>query len=96
MVLTRIYVHQEEGLTGEDKSVIEIENLKTLFKERPADSTFTCVCKCSGCGNDVLIDITHTSGGFGLNGGFLFGYAPDKYLIKCRKCHSLNKRPSGF
>jgi hypothetical protein len=92
MVLTRVNIHQEEQFLEEGVSVIEIAALKKLFEDRPADSTITFVCKCSGCGNDVLIDITHTSGGFGLNGGFLFEYAPDKYIIKCRNCYSLKKK----
>jgi len=94
MVLTRINIHQEERFLGEDASVIEIKALEKLFEERPGDSTITFVCKCSGCGNDIWIDITHTSGGFGLNGGFLFEYAPDKYLIKCLNCYNLKK--TGF
>jgi len=92
MVLTRENIHQEEWFLGEDVSVIEIEALKKLFEERPANSTITFVSKCSGCGNDVLIGITHTSGGFGLNGGFLLEYAPDKYLIKCCDCYNFNQK----
>jgi hypothetical protein len=95
MVITRGNIHQEERFLGKDVSVIEIKTLKKLFEEKPGNSTITFVCKCSGCGNDVLIDITHTSGGFGLDGGFLFEYAPDKYFIKCRNCNRLNKNKSG-
>ena len=95
MALTRENIDQEERFRREDISVIEIEALKKIFGNRPANSTITFVCKCSGCGNDVLIDITRTSGGFGLNGGFLFEYAPDKYFIKCRNCDWLNKKNSG-
>ena len=95
MVLTRINIHQEKRLLGKDVSAIEITALKKLFEERPGKSSITFVCKCSGCGDDLLIDITHTSGGFGLNGGFLFEYAPDKYFIKCRNCNRLNKNKSG-
>jgi len=90
MVLTRVNIHQEEWFLGEDVSVIEIEALKKLFEERPANSTITFVCKCSGCGNDVLMDITPTFGGFGLNGGFLLEYGPEKYFIKCRDCYNLS------
>jgi len=95
MVLTHENIHQKKRLLGEAVSVIEITALKKLFEEKPGNSTITFVCKCSGCGNDVLIDITHTSGGFGLNGGFLFEYAPDKYLIKCTNCNRLNKNKFG-
>ncbi len=94
MVLTRVNIDQEERFRREDAGMIEIKALKKLFEDRPANSTIKSVCKCSGCGNDLLIDITHTSGGFGLNGGFLFEYAPDKYIIKCRNCYRLNKKTS--
>ena len=93
-MLTRSNIEQGERFRQEDFGTIEIEALKKLFEDRPANSTITFVCKCSGCGNDVLIDITHTSGGFGLNGGFLFEYAPDQYFIKCCNCYSLNKKTS--
>jgi hypothetical protein len=92
MALTRENIGQEERFRREDISVIEIKALKKIFGNRPANSTITFVCKCSGCGSDVLIDITHTSGGFGLNGGFLFEHAPNKYFIKCRNCYSLNQK----
>jgi len=94
-MVTRVNIDQEGRFRREDARIIEIEALKKLFEDRPSNSTITFVCKCSGCGNDVLIDITHTSGGFGLNGGFLFEYAPDKYFIRCRNCYSLKKKTFG-
>ena len=73
-------------------SNIEIETLKKIFEDSPAKSTITFNIKCSDCGNDVLIDITPTSGGFGLKGGFLFERASDKYLVKCHNCYNLTRR----
>ena len=94
MLLTLETMDQDEGARQEDVALIEIGALKKIFNDRPGKSTITFNCKCSGCGKDILIDITHTSGGFGLNGGFLFEYAPDKYLIKCSDCYDLNKKIS--
>ena len=90
-MLMLVNTNQVERFPGEGITVIEIEALEKLFEKRPADSTITVVCKCSGCGKDVLIDITHTSRGFGLNGGFSFEVAPDKYFIECRNCHRSKK-----
>ena len=77
-----------------DLITIEIEALKKIFEDRPLKSIITLSCKCSDCGNDLLIDITHTTGGFGFNGGFLLEYAPDKYFVNCRDCYDLNKKAS--
>ena len=94
MMLTLETMDQNEGGLQEDVTLIEIRALKKIFNDSPGKSTITFNCKCSCCENDILIDITHTSGGFGLNGGFLFEYAPDKYLIKCSDCYCLNKETS--
>jgi len=93
-MLTLETMDHDAGSRQEDLTLIEIGVLKKIFNASPGKTTITFNCKCSGCGNDILIDITHTSGGFGLNGGFLFEYAPDKYLIKCSDCYGLNKETS--
>ena len=96
MLLTLETMDQDEGARQEDEALIEIGVLKKIFNDSPGKSTITLSCKCSGCGNDLLIDITHTSGGFGFNGGFLVEYAPEKYLVRCRDCYDLNKKTSKF
>jgi hypothetical protein len=75
---------RQEGLV-----TIELETLKKIFEDRPLKSIITLSCKCSDCGNDLLIDITHMPGGFGFNGGFLVEYAPDKYFVKCNNCYEV-------
>jgi len=80
----------------ENFSIIEIKNLKKIFEDSPSTSTITLSCKCSGCGKDKLIHITHTSGGFGLNGAFFLEYAFGTYLVKCRDCYELNKKTSKY
>lgn len=86
----------DERFQHEDLIMIELGALKKIFKDNPSKSTITLSCKCSGCGNDILIEITHTSGGFGLIGGFLLEYASNKYLVNCRDCYDLNKKTPKF
>jgi hypothetical protein len=64
-----------------------IEILRRIFKANPGKSTIGLVNKCSVCGRKINIEITSTSGGFGLQGGVLFKHKPDRYLAKCPACH---------
>ncbi len=41
-------------------------------------------------GRETIIEITPTSGGFGLQGGALFKCSPDGYLAKCPECYEKN------
>jgi hypothetical protein len=67
-----------------------IELLRKLFESNPEKSTIVLNGKCSDCGSDTTIEITPTSGGFGLKGGALFKYSPDDYLVKCHDCYLAN------
>jgi len=67
-----------------------IEILKKLFEANPEKSTIVLNGTCSDCGYDTIIEITPTSGGFGLNGGALFKYSLDDYLVKCHDCYQIN------
>jgi hypothetical protein len=64
-----------------------IEILRKLFESNPEKSTIVLNGKCSDCGCDTIIEITPTSGGFGLKGGALFKSSPDDYLVKCHDCY---------
>ena len=57
-----------------------------MFKANPEKSTIVLKDKCSNCGRETIIEITPTSGGFGLQEGALFKCSPDKYIAKCPKC----------
>ena len=48
--------------------------------------------KCSDCRREVTVKITPTSGGFGLQGGALFKYSLEGYLVKCEDCYRLNPK----
>lgn len=63
-----------------------IEILKKLFKDNPEKSTIVLKEKCSDCSIDTIIEITPTSGGFGLMGGVLYKSSTDKYIVKCPAC----------
>lgn len=64
-----------------------IEILRTLFEANPEKSTIVLKDKCSDCGCETIIDITPTSGGYGLQGGVLFKSSTDKYIVKCPACY---------
>jgi hypothetical protein len=63
-----------------------IEILKRTFEANPTKSTIELKKKCSDCGREVTIEITSTSGGFGLNGGVLFKHNSLSYILKCSDC----------
>jgi hypothetical protein len=63
-----------------------IEIVKKLFEANPEKSTIVLKDKCSDCGCETIIEKTPTSGGFGLQGGFLFNSSTDKYIVKCPAC----------
>jgi hypothetical protein len=91
-MVTHTAMDHNQQFRKEDSITIELQTLRKIFEDRPLNSIITLSCKCSGCGNDLLIDITHTSGGFGFKGGFLVEYAPDKYVVKCHNCYDLDKK----
>ena len=89
-------IDYDKRFQQESFTMIELGALKKMFENRPSKSTTTLNCKCSACGEDMLIEITHTSGGYGLNGGFLVEDASDKYLVRCRDCYHLDNKISQF
>ncbi len=67
-----------------------IEILRKMFEANPEKSTIVLKDKCLDCGCETIIEITPTSGGFGLQGGALFKCSPDEYLVKCPACYEKN------
>jgi hypothetical protein len=55
--------------------MISIDTLKRLFSDTPEKQTMAFKGQCSDCECDVIIKITATSRGFGLQGGPLFEHA---------------------
>jgi hypothetical protein len=68
-----------------------IEMLRKTFSANPEKSVIVLTAKCSDCGCDVIIEITPTSGGFGLQGGALLKCSSDGYSIKCPNCYKVNR-----
>jgi ribosomal protein S27E len=69
-----------------------ISILKKMFEAHPGKSTIDIKDICSDCGKVTIISVTQTSGGFGLNGGFLFKSKADGYFVKCTDCYK-SKQP---
>jgi len=69
-----------------------IEILRKMFVGNPEKSTLKLKEKCSDCGCETTLEITKTSGGFGLQGGVLFKSSIDKYIVKCPACIERNPK----
>lgn len=67
-----------------------VEILKELFNGRPKTSKIELNDTCSDCKSEINIKITHTSGGFGLEGGALFKSSDRGYYAKCPDCYKVN------
>ena len=66
-----------------------IEILRKIFEANPGKSTIVLKGKCSDCGCETIVEITSTSGGYGLQGGALFKCSSDEYLVKCHNCYQV-------
>ncbi len=65
-----------------------IEILRKIFEADPGKTTIELKDKCSDCGCEIIVNITSTAGGFGLQGGALFKSSPDEYFVKCPDCYT--------
>ena len=66
-----------------------VEILKELFNGDPEKSRIEVNDTCSDCKRDVIIEITLTAGGFGLQGGALFKSSSGGYYAKCPDCYKV-------
>jgi len=66
-----------------------VEILKKIFESNPENSTIVLNDKCSACKREVVIEITPTSGGFGLQGGALFKNTVGSYSFTCPDCYKV-------
>jgi hypothetical protein len=69
-----------------------INVLRKIFEENPGKSTIELKDECSDCGCEVNIEITSTSGGYGLKSGVLFKSKAVGYFAKCPDCNALNPK----
>jgi hypothetical protein len=64
-----------------------VEILNELFNNNPEKSKIEVNDTCSDCKREVIIEITPTAGGFGLQGGALFKSSDSGYYAKCPDCY---------
>lgn len=69
-----------------------VEILRKIFEGKPENSTISIKGSCSECGCETTIEVTATSGGFGLMGGVLSKGSPDGYCMRCQACYSKTNR----
>ena len=72
-----------------------VEILKKIFESNPENSTIVLNDKCSDCRREIIIEITPTSGGFGLQGGALFKNILGNYSAKCPDCYKVTPKTVG-
>ena len=72
-----------------------IKILGKMFESNPEKSIIPLKDKCSECGREITVNITPTSGGFGLQGGALFKYLSDGYFMKCPDCYQTTSKIDG-
>ncbi len=69
-----------------------IEILRKMFEANHGKSTVKLKEKCSDCGSEVIVKITSTAGGFGLQGGVLFKGEAESTFVKCPECYKNNPK----
>lgn len=69
-----------------------IEILKKMFQADPNKTTLVLKDICSDCGSETIIEVTPTSGGFGLEGGTLLKCSSDEYIAQCSACLDSNPK----
>ena len=67
-----------------------VEILKELFNGNPEKSKIVLNDRCWDCKSKVIIQITPTEQGFGLNGGALFKSPSGGYYAKYPVCYKVN------
>jgi len=70
------------------RNVEFIQILRKMFEENPGKPTFELKEKCSDCEGQVVLAITRTSGGYGINGAALLKGKNERFLVKCTDCYS--------
>lgn len=66
--------------------------LQGIFKGSPKKAEVDLSDTCSDCKNEVVIKITPTTEGFGLQGGALFKNSKGGYYAKCPHCYEANRK----
>ena len=67
--------------------LVGVDLLKKLFEQNNDPNRLNYQGQCHQCGSAVEIEITKTSGGFGLQGGALCETEPQKLFVLCLNCY---------
>ena len=67
-----------------------VEILKEWFNRNPEKSKIVLNDRCWDCKSEIIIQITPTEQGFGLQGGALFKNPSGGYYAKCPVCYMVN------
>jgi len=69
-----------------------IDILKKKFAANPGKSIIQIKENCSDCGREIIVNITSTTGGYGIQGAFFIQCSPEAYDAKCPDCYSANSK----
>lgn len=70
--------------------IIESESLHKIFEHHSNAGEIRYEGNCYKCGCQTKVEITKTSGGYGLQGGGLFEQPSQNILILCSECIKKN------
>ena len=69
-----------------------IDILKKKIAASPGKSVVQIKENCSDCKQEIIVNITPTAGGYGIQGAFFIQCSPEAYVAKCSDCYSANSK----
>lgn len=66
--------------------IISVESLDRMFEDGNNPARLDYRGKCVNCGSVVTVEISRTSGGYGLLGGVLLESETESYSVVCANC----------
>ena len=73
--------------------IVKVESLDIMFEQSTSSKPLSFEGTCHNCGYDVVVELTKTSGGYGLLGGVLYEPDPDHIILVCDRCHEKQACP---
>jgi len=73
--------------------IVGVASLTKMFEQIENPETCCFQGKCHFCGRLVNIEISKTSGGYGLLGGVLYEPDRENFIALCGDCYGKNKEP---
>ena len=76
--------------------LINLNTLDQMFEDTADKSCLTYDGCCHSCGRKFKIEIHHhSSGGYGLLGGVLYGRDADQLIARCEACYHKDHKLEG-